>query len=399
MNRGRFEAAAERISAYLANSRYKDREETPQARFLLGTCFARQKAFDKAIGAWRDYLVRHPAHKNWNQAQQAIIDTEFAAASEALRKKDYDAARKLWSEFLAKYPLDRRARQIVFAFGQMEYDQEKWDRALADWRRVVSKYPNTNESSQAQYQIGLLLETKLGKLDEALKEYKKLNWGGHHAAARQRIAQLVRKEMKIATDRTFRTDETPTLSLTTRNIESVEVKIYTVDLETYFRKMHLARGVEGLDIALIDPEKTFEFKIPDYAKLKSTESQVEVPLPGGDGDGSTEGGGVMAVTVSSKTLEATTLVIRSDLDILVKCSRDEVFVFSQNMRTGKAWPGARLLLSDGRKVFAEATTGDDGVLQKSFPKELKQAGDVRIFAIAGGSVASNRVGLQGLGVS
>ena len=69
----------------------------------------------------------------------------------------------------------------------------------------------------------------------------------------------------------------------------------------------------------------------------------------------------MAVTVSSKTLEATTLVVRSDLDIIVKSSRDEVFVFRQNMRTGKAWPGARLLISDGNKVFAEATTGDDGV--------------------------------------
>ncbi len=44
----------------------------------------------------------------------------------------------------------------------------------------------------------------------------------------------------------------------------------------------------------------------------------------------------MAVTVSSKTLEATTLVMQSDLDIIVKSSRDEVFVFAENMRTGKA---------------------------------------------------------------
>ncbi len=40
----------------------------------------------------------------------------------------------------------------------------------------------------------------------------------------------------------------------------------------------------------------------------------------------------MAVTVSSKTLEATTLVLQSDLDIIVKSSRDEVLVFTQNMR-------------------------------------------------------------------
>ena len=106
----------------------------------------------------------------------------------------------------------------------------------------------------------------------------------------------------------------------------------------------------------------------------------------------------MAVTVSSKTLEATTLVIQSDLDVIVKSSRNEVFVFAENMRTGKPWPGARLLISNGQQVFAEGTTGADGVFQKSF-KELKDAGDVRVFAVAEGNVASNVVNLQGVGVA
>ena len=30
--------------------------------------------------------------------------------------------------------------------------------------------------------------------------------------------------------------------------------------------MHIIRGVEGLDIALIDPDRTFEFKVPKYAE-------------------------------------------------------------------------------------------------------------------------------------
>ena len=106
----------------------------------------------------------------------------------------------------------------------------------------------------------------------------------------------------------------------------------------------------------------------------------------------------MAVTVSSATLEATTLVIRSDLDVIVKSSRDEVFVFAENMRTGKPWPDVRLLVSNGAQVFAEATTGPDGVFQHDY-KELREAGDVRVFAIAAGHVASNTVGLEGVGVA
>ncbi|HEV3022339.1 MAG TPA: MG2 domain-containing protein, partial [Pirellulales bacterium] len=153
-----------------------------------------------------------------------------------------------------------------------------------------------------------------------------------------------------------------------------------------------AGGVEGLDIALIDPDKSFEFEVPKYAEYQQLESEVEVPLADAGRSG------VLAVTVSSKTLEATTLVVQSDLDVVVKSSRDEVFVFAENLRTGKPWAGARLLISNGQQVFAEATTGDDGVFQKSYD-ELKSAADVRVFAIADGSVASNVVGLEGVGVS
>ena len=99
--------------------------------------------------------------------------------------------------------------------------------------------------------------------------------------------------------------------------------------------------------------------MPKYAKHQQLESRIEVPLPGAARTG------VMAVTVSSKTLEATTLVIQSDLDVIVKSSRDEVFVFAENMLTGKPWPGRELLISNGREVFAEAATGADGVFQKS----------------------------------
>ena len=231
----------------------------------------------------------------------------------------------------------------------------------------MSKYPETAESSLAQFSIADTLERKLGKLEEALEEYRKLTWGPSAGDARAAIARLTATSMTVSTPRAFRTNETPALKLVTRNVESVTIRAYKVDLETYFRKMHLARGVEGLDITLIDPDRTFEFSVPNYAKHQQLESRIEVPLPGDAHSG------VMAVTVSSKTLETTTLVIRSDLDLIVKSSRDEVFVFAENMRSGKPWANVRLLISNGQQVFAEGATGKDGVFQKSF-EELASAG-------------------------
>ena len=417
VHRGRYEDAVAALKRFLAEKRYEGREEVADARSLLGRCYQLQKKFPEALATWREYLSKHAAHQAWSTVQRQIIDTEYLMAEEQQKAKQYAAAREIWSTFLAKYPLDGRNASILYQFGWMNYQQEKWDEALADWRRLVSKYPGTNEASQAQFIIGQTLEEKLGKLEEALEEYRKVTWGSHAGPAQQAIARLTAKTMTVATQRVFRSDETPKLKLTTRNVETVTVRAYKVDLETYFRKMHLARGVEQLDIALIDPEQTFEFKVPKYQKYQQLESAIEVPLgqgpaAGGEGRGvatsvaTTSRGaggqgseaGVMAVTVSSKTLEATTLLVRSDLDVIVKSSRDEVFVFAENMLTGKPWPKARLLISNGSKVFAEAATGQDGVLKQSY-KELKDAGDVRVFAVADGHVASNVVGLQGVGVA
>ncbi|MBN2024624.1 MAG: tetratricopeptide repeat protein [Pirellulales bacterium] len=391
LHRGRHEDAVAVLKRFLADEKYRDREEAPDARNLLGLCYQLQKKFPEALGAWKEYLANHPAHKAWSQVQQEIVNTEYLMGQEAFASKRYEEARKLLAEFLSNYPLDGRGPRILLLFGQMNREEKKWDEAIGDYRRLVSKYPEINESSLAQFSIGSILEEQ-GKLEEALEEYRKVTWGDRVGAANQAVARLTAKSLSITTERVFRSDEKPKLKLTTRNIEKVTVRAFKIDLETYFRKMHLATGVERLDIALIDPDVTFEFTVPEYAKHREIESQIEVPLPAGLTSGA------MAVTVNNETLEATTMLLQSDLDVIVKSSRDEVFVFAQNMLTGKPWPGVKLLVSDGGNVFAEAATGDNGVLQKSY-KELKAAGDVRVFAMIDGHVTSNAVGLEGVGVA
>jgi uncharacterized protein YfaS (alpha-2-macroglobulin family)/TolA-binding protein len=413
-NFGRYEDAVKSLQTFLADKRYEKTDELAEGRYLLGYAQKMQGKFDEALATWNEFLVKHPTHQHWANAQREIVDTEFVKAHVKFTEKQFAEARELWQQFQAKYPLDQRNRLILYRFGQMNFIEEKWDEAIADWRRLVSKYPNTNESSQGQFMIAATLEEKLGKLEEALKEYQKVTWGNYQSHAQRRIARLTANALRIATERVFRGGETPQLKLTTRNIESVTVRVYSVDLETYFRKMHLARGVEQLDISLIDPDQTLEFKVPEYKQYQQLENHIDVPLVRGVGFQPAKAkekeeekkdalkthptAGVLAVTVSSKTLEATSLVLQSDLDILVKCSRDEVFVFAENMRTGKPWPNVRLLISNGQQVFAEGTTGDDGVFRQTY-KELKSADDVRVFAIADGHVASNIVGLSGVGVA
>ena len=101
------------------------------------------------------------------------------------------------------------------------------------------------------------------------------------------------------------------------------------------------------------------FPVPGYARYKPVESHYELKkldLPG-----------VYVVKVTDeKTLQATTLVIGSDLDAIVKSSRDQILVFAQDMKTGQGRPGARVLVADGGQVVLEGVTGADGVLLRDW---------------------------------
>ena len=173
MERKRFEDAAHQLQDLLADNRYQARDEIPQARQRLGQAYVMQERFEHALAVWEEFLAKHPSDAAWSDVQHQVIDTQYTIAAGKVEARQFDAARQLLTEFLAKYPLDKRGPEILFLFGHMNFEQEKWDAAIDDWRRVVSKFPKTDEASHAQYQIAAVLEKKLGRFSEALEQYKK----------------------------------------------------------------------------------------------------------------------------------------------------------------------------------------------------------------------------------
>ncbi|MBI1248284.1 tetratricopeptide repeat protein [bacterium] len=396
-HRGQGDNAVAAIESFLKIEQYAGTDAYADARFLLGSVYAQQNKFDQAIQAWSEYLSKHPTHSKWSEAQTQIINTQYRKAEFANSEKHYDEARKLWGEFLAKYPIDGRAQSIQFQIGQSYYHQENWNEAIAAWKQLASKFPGTPIAAKANYSIALTTEQKLDKLADALELYKKLAGTPYASQAQQRITLLTSEQLHVATPRKFRSTEKPSIQLKTRNLEKVTVQVYPIDLETYFRKMQTTGDIESLDIALIDPAEKFTYEIPKYEKYRLDTHMVDIPIsvPGmKEGDKKTEAG-VVAVTVTGETKESTTVVLQSDLDMIVKSSRDEVFVYAQNMRTGKPWKDVRLLLSNGSEVFAEATTGEDGVYRAA-RDELHGSNDIRVLGVIDGHSAANIVNLNGL---
>ncbi len=373
------------------------------AAYQIGRILFDQKKTTLAIEAWTRYIREFPNGSHWTEAQQGIADAEFRIGMTYLAEENYDKAVKAFDAFQAKHPLDERVRKIMFIYGQLHAHKGEHQLAIAEWEKLVRRFPNTDESSSALLRIGQTYELRLGDFEKALKSYRKLTsgtWSAHaQREAQELIRQMTEKHLQLVTPRTFRTNEPAHVRASLRNIEAVTVKLYKIDLEAYWRKMYGVDGIEGLDLALIEPDTTWKYRVPEYKKYKRFECDINIPF---------DGPGVYAVHLGDETLESATLLIRSDIETITKTSRREALVFVQDMVKGKVVPDAKVLVSNGSTVVYEGLTGKDGVLHATEAAisdysqnetHLKNASRVATFVSKAGHVAADGLDLSGLGFS
>ncbi len=389
--RGKSEEALEALTRFLKEDGF--RAETDDAKrdfgtlsmtatFQVGQVLQGQSKFDEAIAAWKGYLAKYPNGPQSADAQRAILDTQLLNAADHLAAERFDEARAAWQVFVTQNPLDPRVPDLLYQIGASYQTQEKYDAAITAWEPLLSKFPGGEAAAHAQFDIAKIFEDEKGDLETAIERYRKINVDPWQSQAKQQISVLETKDLTVVTPRTFRTGETPHLKITTRNLETLTFSAYKLNAESYFRKKRGLGEVEALDIGLVAADAEWTAKVPGYARFKPVETTYDLDkleLPG-----------VYVVKVSDeKTLQATTLVVGSDLDAIIKASRDQMLVFVQDMKTGKGRPDARVLVADGGEVILETKTGADGVALTSWEKPRDVNSRLSYLILDGSHVASS----------
>lgn len=362
----------------------KRRQHVAQAKVRLGDALAKQGKPAAAIEVWRAYLRDHPADRDWERAQRAVLDAELRIASDHYLEKRWDAARDAWQSFLSRYPLDRRNPKVMRMLGQLEYDQGRFAEAIKAWRALVSKYGRTPDGSRAHFQLAVTLADKQADFESAMKELEAVQ-GNHRWQAQARLKAMKEESLKVVTERAYGTSDGAALKITQRNLPKLSLRLYKVDMEQYFRRKHRLDQVETLDLALIAPDKAWEVDVAGYVARK--ESELSIPL------GVTEPG-VYAVTVAGGKLESTTIVQVTDLALVTKATRRDLLVLALDRRSGRVFSGARVLVSNGSKIVLEGKTGADGVFYTK-DKALAGLSSATVFAELEGHVAGAHTGYIG----
>ena len=359
------------------------------ASFRVAQILHGQGKYDEAVAAYRGYLAKFPDGAQSADAQRAILDVQWQAAGDLHNRKQYAKARAAWKAFAAANPLDARVPQALFLVGEASAAEEQFADAVAAWETLAAKFPGTEPAAHARFRVAEVAEERTGDPVAAIEEFKKVNVQPWQAQAQQRIAVMEAPALAVVTPRAFRPGETPHLKVSTRNIEKLTFTAYRLNAEAYFRKKHALGGVEALDIGLVAPDAEWTAEVKGYGKFKpiattyDLDKKVTVP-------------GVWVVKVGDETrLQATTLVLGSDLDAIVKVSRDQLLVFAQDMKAGTGRAGARVLVADGSGVVLEAKTGEDGVLLKSWEKPRDPNSALDYLVLDGGDAAGTGLGIPG----
>ncbi|HWE40054.1 MAG TPA: MG2 domain-containing protein, partial [Isosphaeraceae bacterium] len=393
--RGQSQPALEAFRAFLKGDEFRAQADEAKhdlarlsmtATFQVGQILQAQEKFAEAIAAWKGYLAQYPNGPQSADALRAILDAELQIAADHLRREQYAEARSAWQAFVARNPLDGRVPQVLFQVGESFTKEKKFDPAIAAWETLLSKFPGGEPAAHAQFAIAALFEEEKGDPAGAIERFQKVAVEPWKSQGAQRVAVMESKALAVVTPRAFRSGETAHLKVTTRNLEKLTFTAYKLNAEAYFRKKHALEDVESLDIGLVRPDAEWTAEVPGYAKYKPVETtydlkKVEVP-------------GVYVVKVTDeKTLQATTLVVGSDLDAVVKTSREQVLVFAQDMKAGKGRAGARVLVADGEELVLDGKTGEDGVLLRSWDKPRAANAGLRYLVLDGPDAAGSGLGV------
>jgi TolA-binding protein len=395
LNRGKGALALDALTRFLKSDGFKVESEEARrdwallsmaATFQVAQILQGQARYAEAIASWNGYLAKFPNGPQSADAQRAILDTQLLIASEHLARHRFAEARSAWSEFVAQNPLDGRVPQAFFAIGESFAIEKKYDQAITAWESLTTKFPDTEPAAHAQFATASLHEIEKGDLAKAIELFKKITVEPWRSQAAQRVAVMESKSLVIRTPRTFRTGETAHLEITTRNIESLKLSAYKLNAESYFRKKHAIENVESLDIGLVAADASWTATVAGYARYKPVATHYDLKplaLPG-----------VYVVKVSDeKNLQATTLVIGSDIEAVFKTSREQMLVFAQDMKTGKGWPAARVLVAEAEQIILDEKTGTDGVLLKSWDPPRQPHGRLTYLILDGPHVAGSALGV------
>ncbi len=306
------------LTAQLAGTRV-----APAVNYALLEAQSRAGDLGGAEGTANAFLRRFPESHYRDDSLFFLADVRFrrfeqdpseanaaklqAAAKPLVEAKFVTANRRTgWSPF--------RARAFHF-LGRVHHAQGDLDKAIANYRHAH----NVEDAREA---LAFLTEERLG-LDETVMR-------------------------PLAAGTTF--------PVRYRNVKEASFKAYPVDLQVLFAVRKTLEGLHRIDLSGIVPAHEWKASFEDHGDHAEHVAQVGLPVKGA-------GAGVWLVIAKAGSHETSSLVIKSDLKVVLQQVGKKVRVYVTDTKKGAPVRAAYVTVSDGRAIRARGLTDGRGIFE------------------------------------
>ena len=307
----------------------------------------------------------------------------YALLEAQSRAGDLDGAAATAEAFLRRFPKDHYRDDALFFLADVRFrrfEQEPSDEAAAKVREaagplVKQKFPQENRRQawspfrgRAYHLLGRVHHAR-GELDAAIANYR-------HAHgvedAREALAFLTEQRLQLD-DVVMRPLEAgTTFPVRYRNVKEASFKAYPVDLQVLFAVRKTLDGLHKIDLSGIVPAHEWTVALMGAEDHGAHAADIALPVKGAKP-------GVWLVVAKSGKHEASSLVIRTDLEVVLQQVGNKVRVYVTDKVKRAPVRGAYVTVSDGRSIRARGLTDGRGVFEApgvgSSPFVVVSAGD------------------------
>ena len=350
-------------------------------------------AIDLAQNYDPSWILPHKVLYLYAEIRQLDVDkTRPDAARSLLAEGLFTRAYKQRMDAWARKYDDQLKKQIVrpYPYGDRE--------AIPVWRRLVAEYPASDLApqtliaiAQTQQQQNDLIRAA-ATFRELITRYSQSKWVSDARAA---IAQIEKHEVSFALDEATRPGVKPKLRVGSRNVKTVTMRAYRVQLEKYLAAPGNLKNADTQfteftenfgDIAAATqkfgaPIATWKIETSTKLDHQSVSDQTSAPF---------SQIGAYAVVAEADDVRFAQIVIISDLALLKKVDKNNGFVFVADAKSGQPLNGVNVILKEtwdyNPRVteFARGQSNDGGFFDKKRAAAENQGGrQIEAFAWSG----------------
>ncbi|MHC5011160.1 MAG: alpha-2-macroglobulin family protein [Planctomycetota bacterium] len=212
--------------------------------------------------------------------------------------------------------------------------------------------PAASEFRPRAYHLLARVHHVLGELDDAIRMY----WKARSVEdAREAHAFLTEAWLRLEDTFVVPLGETPAMPIRYRNVNEVAFKAYPVDLQVLFAVRKTLEGLHEIDLSGIVPAHEWKVAFPDGSDHAGHEGEVSLPVEAGQA-------GAWLVVAKAGDHEAKTLIIQTDLSVVIQRVGEKVRVYVTDAR-GRNVREAYVTVADGSRIRARGLTDGRGVFE------------------------------------